>query len=170
MALKAQYSIVLQSTRRPNDISECSVLKCDGTSTFLFSYVFVSFSIHSCFFSFQFSFIFHFSLPVSFVPFVFFSLFLNLFLCFIRPVLFCFPSLILYLFPSFIPLSFHSLLCLCQIPSWIYKTDAQSAAHVQLRFNLKTKAKIFAECSAPARLNDGVARCYVSLCVHKTNV
>ena len=34
--------------------------------------LFIPVSFHSCLFSFQFSFIFHFSLPVSFVPFVFF--------------------------------------------------------------------------------------------------
>jgi hypothetical protein len=114
MALKAQYSIVLQSKCRPNDISQCSVLKCDGTSTCLFSYVFVYFSLRSLFFSFLFSFIFSFSLPVSFVPLFSLFPFLNLFLCFIPPVLSYFPSLILYLFPSFIPLSFQSLLCLLQ--------------------------------------------------------
>jgi hypothetical protein len=114
MALKAQYSIVLQSKCRPNDISECSVLECDGTSTCLFSYVFVYFSLHSLFFSFPFSFIFTFSLPVSFVPLFSLFPFLNLFLCFIPTVLSCFPSVILYLFPSFIPLPFQPPLCLLQ--------------------------------------------------------
>jgi len=60
--------------------------------------------------------------PYLLSPFVFFMpFFLNLFLCFILHVLSCFPSLILYLFPSFIPLSFHSLHCLCQVPSRFIK-------------------------------------------------
>ena len=74
--------------------------------------LFIPVSFHSNFLLF---FISHFPylLSLSFSLF----LFLNLFLRFIPPVLSHFPSFILYLFPSFIPLSFQSLLSLCQVPS-----------------------------------------------------